>query len=224
MKRAALVLVALALLLICVGRADAGNISITDDAFGTYQISFPGGVSVAYNDTAGTYPDPPKASFNGTLTIDASFSSNNPITITFTQTSVQNVTNFGLASGGLRLALDTLMANQTSVAWVGFTYTLQDNTNLKNVNLGNQGTHLGIAHFHPESNPSGENPMYTTTVFSVIQGVDNTPSISLGKGKLDPNGEFSLTNALLHERNYMDNDGKPVLRTFDLILTPTPNP
>src|SRR5262249_46740058 len=86
-------------------------------------------------------------------------------------------------------------------------------------------SHLGVAHFHPEAAVKGTADFtYTTTQLSVLQGADNTSSIVLGAGRVDPGDEFRLSNALIHERNYVDANMNPVLRTFDLVLTPTPAP
>src|SRR5262249_19046650 len=128
-------------------------------------------------------------------------------------------------AAGLRLAFDSLVANGTDKTWTGFVYSLVDRTDLTNVKLGIEDSHLSVAHFHPQSLPEGADAaQYTATVFSVIQGDDNTPGIRLGSGQLDPGGEFTLNNALIHERNYQLADGTAVLRRFDLVLTPTPEP
>jgi hypothetical protein len=195
------------------GPAGADVITLTGTG---YQLTTPAGVSAVYDGIAGTFPNT-GAPFSGTLTIDASFSVYASITLTFTQTMQVGGT---AAAGGLRLALDTLMSNQTSTTWTGFTYQLVDTTDLSNVNTGSQSFHLAVAHFHPQANPN-----YTTTVFNVLQGADNNPLILLGGAMLPPNNEFTLKDALLHERNYNDaTTGNPVLRTFNLVLTPIPEP
>jgi len=218
------------MLLVGAGMADAGELTITDPAngpyqFGAYQIFFPTGVTVAYDGVAGSFNNG-KTPYSGTLSITANFTSNAPLTIEFMQINTTNVTNFGTSSAGLRLALTSAISNNTpNSPWAGFTYTLQDNTDLTNVNVGNTGTHDANAHFHPQvTTPSGNNT-YSVTDFSVTSDVDNTNFIGLGNGTLNPGDEpFGLSNALIHERNYLDNSGNPVLRSFDLILTPTPVP
>lgn len=213
-------IVALAVLILplAVGTADAGFLVLTGTG---YELTTPTGVSAVYNNTPGTFPDT-SAAYSGTLTIDASFATNSSLTLNFVQTSVVG----GLAaSGGLRIALDTLMLNSTTQSWVHFSYTLVDHTDLTNVNIGSTGAHLSVAHFHPQSDPGiTGNTKYTTTGMSVLVGLDNKSLIELGSGPLPPGGEITLKDALLHERNYNDTDGNPVLRSFDLILTPTPAP
>jgi hypothetical protein len=179
------------------------------------------GITVSYDETAGTFPDT-KAPFAGTLSIDVSFSTLNTVILNFKQTSQVGGTTAG---GGLRLAFVSLNSNQTTTNWSGFSFFLRDQTDLSNVNLGNQDVHQGLAHFHPQSDPMNTgNPVYTTTVFSVVSDGTNENFIGLGNGSVTPGNEFTLNNALLHERNYLDSNQQPVLRKFDLELTPVPAP
>jgi hypothetical protein len=179
------------------------------------------GITVSYDETAGMFPDT-KAPFAGTLTVDVSFSTLNTVILHFVQTSQVGGT---AAGGGLRLAFVSLNSNQTTGNWYGFSYFLRDQTNLSNVNVGNESSHLSVAHFHPQSDPMNTGtPVYTTTAFSVVSDGDNRNLIGLGNGTVTPGNEFTLNNALLHERNYLDSSGQPVLQSFDLELTPVPAP
>jgi hypothetical protein len=179
------------------------------------------GITVSYVEPGGTFPDT-NAPFAGTLTVDVSFSTLNTVILNFKQTSQVGGTTAG---GGLRLAFVSLNSYQTTSTCTGFNYFLRDQTDLSKVNVGNETSHLSVAHFHPQSDPMATGtPVYTTTAFSVVSDGDNKNFIGLGNGTVTPGNEFTLNNALLHERNYYDNSGQPVLRSFDLELTPVPAP
>ncbi len=217
------------------GFAHGGSLVIVDPsnpptttAFGIYTITYPTGVSVSYDGVPGTFNagTSSAAPYSGTLTIDASFSSDAPIVINFQQTGTPSSIS-AASNSGLRLALSTLIASLSgtqTTPWVGFTYTLEDMTNFPpNFNMGTQTAHLGIAHFHPQVITQSGLNTYSVSAFSVTSGEDNEGFIGLGNGELDPGGEFTLSNALIHERNYQDMNMNPILRNFDLILTPTPS-
>src|SRR5262249_21307563 len=174
---------------VCLGRADAGF--IFKDVPG-YEVTGPDGVTPKYDPNPGTFPDNPRVAFGGTLTVTATFKTNDPITIRFTQ--VGEPRGFG-ATGGLRLAFESTFTNGSPEDWSGFTYKLTDFTVIdpRVIDRLNQDAHLGVAHFHPEADPiprpADGSKTYTTTAFSVLEGVDNRSSIVLGSGNVTkPNG------------------------------------
>lgn len=99
------------------------------------------------------------------------------------------------ASGGLRLLLDVIDTNGMQVPWDEYKIRAVDKA--APANPGNQGNHLGIAHFHDTTAGFKGDPL-------VLKGAgDNVIQLNFGLGALvAPGAKFSATNILLHERDY----------------------
>jgi hypothetical protein len=99
------------------------------------------------------------------------------------------------ASGGLRLLLDVVDTNGMVQQWIDYHIRAVDAT--PPPNPGNEGGHLGIAHFHDTNDNFGSNPL-------VLQGNgDNVVQLNFGLGfAVIPGATFTASNILLHERSY----------------------
>lgn len=201
----------LAVLLAGARSADAGLINNGDPVGPRYTIqSIDAGVMV---DFVATAPADGNSNTIGKLTVTMSHSNLLPLGFRLTGNAAATATSS--ASGGLRLLLSLKDTNAMTVAWTDYHIHAEDNAEdvnaIRQTIMPNEGFHRIDAHFHNTPDGFGSSPL-------VLQGIgDNVTDLNYVLGSpVDPGKDFTASNILLHEREFIG-----FKRDFQVTFNPT---
>ena len=117
-------------------------------------------------------------------------------------------------SGGLRLLMSVIAANNGALPWAGYVISALDQSHVVAAGKSGLGDHKQDAHFHDSPGGFGSTPL-------TLAGLgDNVYDLTFGLGTIvDVNDAFKADNILVHERFFAGTQ-----RVFDISLRAVPEP
>ena len=194
--------------------AQAALVSV-GDAIGAGWVvdSIDAGVTLDFTDTVPAAGVGGNSSTRGFLLVDVGHVDFSARKFRLRQTTALNDITTSAVSGGLRLLMSVIAANNGILPWSGYLITALDQSHVDAAGI-KIDDHKQDAHFHNTPNGFGSTPL-------VLKGPgDNVLDLTYGLGsKVDANELFKADNILVHERFFAQTQ-----RVFDIILRPLPEP